>query len=638
MRVLVYTSPGRGHLYPVMDAALALKRRGHFVHVRTLADELSVVAAAGLEARALSPAIEALPIDDWQASNPRESVGRALKTFVDRGALEIPDLREAIADTRPDVLLIDTNCWGAQAVAEASTLPWATWHPYPLPTPSVDAPPFGPGFKPARGALGRLRDRLLRPLLDGPVQKVVPALNTLRRGLGLAPVKALSDVYSRPPLLFHLTAEPFEYPRRDWSANVRLVGPGLWSPPSVGAPFETGKPVVLVTCSTEYQQDGALIEAALAGLGDDPDLQLVCTTGGVDPALFKAPPNVVLRRFVPHAAVLPNACAVVCHGGMGITQRALAAKVPVCVVPWGRDQMEVARRADECRGRRDAVERQAQCGNAEGRRCRGAQAQGGRRADLRGVRGRGRRRADRGAARRAGRACGGSLEPDRLARRRPVWSGGGASALGCAALEMTSLTALALLAAANDVEQPAPSSRFRAAVTLSGGLAHNDNDFLFGTGGATSGSLELGIMVLRFLRLELDGGATWIAGTCDGCGVWQRGAVRLMAGGDGVLPLSFGELFAGIAAGFGQSSASDQTYFCVHCVPSEQHWQWGPAVRVRLGIDLFRFKPLVIGLVAAYSLVQAMAQQPTNFPTGFPPQVIMSLHFGELAVRLGVVF
>lgn len=29
---------------------------------------------------------------------------------------------------------------------------------------------------------------------------------------------------------------------------------------------------------------------------------------------------------------------------MGITQHALAADVPVCVVPWGRDQLEVARR------------------------------------------------------------------------------------------------------------------------------------------------------------------------------------------------------------------------------------------------------------------------------------------------------
>jgi UDP:flavonoid glycosyltransferase YjiC (YdhE family) len=36
----------------------------------------------------------------------------------------------------------------------------------------------------------------------------------------------------------------------------------------------------------------------------------------------------------------------VTHGGMGATQKALAPGVPVCVVPFGRDQPEVARRVE----------------------------------------------------------------------------------------------------------------------------------------------------------------------------------------------------------------------------------------------------------------------------------------------------
>jgi UDP:flavonoid glycosyltransferase YjiC (YdhE family) len=39
-------------------------------------------------------------------------------------------------------------------------------------------------------------------------------------------------------------------------------------------------------------------------------------------------------------------CAVT-HGGMGATQKALARGVPVCAVPYGRDQFEVARRVEE---------------------------------------------------------------------------------------------------------------------------------------------------------------------------------------------------------------------------------------------------------------------------------------------------
>jgi UDP:flavonoid glycosyltransferase YjiC (YdhE family) len=41
---------------------------------------------------------------------------------------------------------------------------------------------------------------------------------------------------------------------------------------------------------------------------------------------------------------LDRAVCAITHGGMGATQKALARGVPVCVVPFGRDQFEVARR------------------------------------------------------------------------------------------------------------------------------------------------------------------------------------------------------------------------------------------------------------------------------------------------------
>jgi MGT family glycosyltransferase len=220
-----------------------------------------------------------------------------------------------------------------------------------MPFPSKDAPPFGPGLAPARGVLGRVRDALLRRVILGSMEFIVPALNEVRRTAGARPFARFTELYLAPPLVLHLTAEPFEYPRSDWPENMRRVGPGLWAPPAAQRPpwLDGERPIVLVTCSTEFQNDGALLEAALAAFGADSGVQLVCTTGGVDPASVKAPAGVVVERFVPHALVLPRASAVVCHGGMGITQRALAAGVPPCVVPWGRDQAEVGRRVEVCK-------------------------------------------------------------------------------------------------------------------------------------------------------------------------------------------------------------------------------------------------------------------------------------------------
>ena len=53
-RVLAYTSPARGHLYPLTSILLELQRRGHHVSVRTLAAEVARMRALGFAAEAIS--------------------------------------------------------------------------------------------------------------------------------------------------------------------------------------------------------------------------------------------------------------------------------------------------------------------------------------------------------------------------------------------------------------------------------------------------------------------------------------------------------------------------------------------------------------------------------------------------------
>jgi MGT family glycosyltransferase len=144
-----------------------------------------------------------------------------------------------------------------------------------------------------------------------------------------------------------MTAEPFEYPRSDWPPSVRMVGPGIWDPPAKSPAWleEIELPLVLVTCSTEFQNDGKLAQAALEALAGE-NLSVVMTTASLDPSSCTPPPNAHVERFVPHRAVLERAACAVCHGGMGTTQKALAAGVPVCVVPFGRDQFDVARHVE----------------------------------------------------------------------------------------------------------------------------------------------------------------------------------------------------------------------------------------------------------------------------------------------------
>jgi MGT family glycosyltransferase len=347
-RILVYTSPSRGHLFPMMALVLELKARGHDVHVRTLAADVDLVRAQGVAAEAVDPRIAAVPSDDWSTGNPRAALKLAVRMFTERARFDGPDLRAAIDAVRPDAVVVDTNSWGAMTEAEAWGGPWASFFPYPMPLDSVDAPPFGPGLPPARGVLGRTRDRLLRPLVIGTLEKIMlPGMNALRAGRSLAPLRDVNDLFGAPPLTLWTTAEPFEYHRRDLPGNVLMVGPLEWEPP-VAAPAwldAVDRPLVLVTTSTDYQADTALVRTALEALAGS-DVHVVATLPSDDPATLEVPANAHVESFVPHSLVLDRAVCAITHGGMGGTQKALARGVPVVAVPFGRDQAEVARRVE----------------------------------------------------------------------------------------------------------------------------------------------------------------------------------------------------------------------------------------------------------------------------------------------------
>lgn len=348
MRLLTYTSPARGHLYPAVPIVSEMRRRGHQTFLCTLASEVRTVTALGIQTQSVSPRVEAIELDDYRGRSQPDRGRRALATFLARAEPEAPDMQAAIDRHRPDALLIDVNCWGACAVAEASGLPWVVYSPYLLMLPSREAPPFGLGLAPRDGLLGRARDTVLGALAEAVANRtVLSGLNRLFQAHGLQPLRAVGDLTSRPDRLLALTVEGFEYPRSDWPANIRFVGPINWTPPEqpLGWLAEIDDPLVLVTCSTELQRDARLMEVALEAL-PSAGMAVVGTSAANDPSAFDVPPGSRVERFVGHDQVLARAACVVCHGGMGITQKALAAGVPVVVVPFGRDQLETARRVE----------------------------------------------------------------------------------------------------------------------------------------------------------------------------------------------------------------------------------------------------------------------------------------------------
>ena len=223
--VLAYTSPALGHLFPMTPLLLELRSRGHRVHVRTLAGQVDRMESLGLEASAMDARVEAIEHTDYQAGSARAALAGAVATFAARGEYDGPDLDRAIDELRPDVLIVDINSWGALVAAEASGLPFVTFSPYTPPIRSEGTPPFGPGFKPLPGLLGRVRDGLLRPLVMGAAEKIMkPRIAALREAKGLPPVGSADEFFRRAPLMVVTTAEPFEYHHADWGDDILMIG------------------------------------------------------------------------------------------------------------------------------------------------------------------------------------------------------------------------------------------------------------------------------------------------------------------------------------------------------------------------------------------------------------------------------
>lgn len=347
--ILAYGSPALGHLYPMAALLVELTARGHQVHLRTMSGEVANMRDVGVQTEAVDPRIEAIVGEDWLAHNALGVLKRSIDVLCRRAVFEVADFRRAIAEVAPDAVIVDANCWGAISAADVAGLPWTVFSPFTPYLRSRSAPPFGPGLRPLPGLVGRIRDASMRPfvryLFDRPM---LPRINAIRAGLGAPPIRSVDELMRRSPLLLAVGGEPFEYPHPDWGDAVQFIGACVFeqtAPPAPDWLDAVDRPIVLVSTSSIAQADAKLGHIALRALADEP-VHVVATFPAGVPAGLPQTSNATVCQFLQHGPVLDRAVCVVTHGGMGTTVKALNRGVPVCVVPFARDQAEVARRVE----------------------------------------------------------------------------------------------------------------------------------------------------------------------------------------------------------------------------------------------------------------------------------------------------
>jgi hypothetical protein len=92
-RYLAYTSPARGHLYPIVPMLSELRTRGHEVSLRTLASEVRALNEIGIATVPIDKSIEAIKHSDWRARTPVGGIKRGRATFSERAPLDLADLQ-----------------------------------------------------------------------------------------------------------------------------------------------------------------------------------------------------------------------------------------------------------------------------------------------------------------------------------------------------------------------------------------------------------------------------------------------------------------------------------------------------------------------------------------------------------------
>jgi len=324
MRILMTSNRGAGHIGPLVPFAQAFLSAGDAVLVAAPAGARDDVVRAGLPFHPLPdpPEHERAPIFASLPELSHEEQGRRVMREVFAGIdarSSLPGVLRAVADYRPDVILREPTEYAGLLAAERLGVRHGRIGIMAHATETWGVPIVAP-------VLDRHRKRLgLRPDPHGARIHASPYLTVFP--------EALEDPDDRAP----------EHGLRFREPAVRVPLPDWWDGDDRRLVY-----VSYGSVTPTLPQFPELFRATVDSLGELPARVLFTVGVEVDlEPLWPVAPNVHVERWVPQAAVMPYAAAMLGHGGAGSTRMALAAGVPSVIVPGFADQPRNAERVVE---------------------------------------------------------------------------------------------------------------------------------------------------------------------------------------------------------------------------------------------------------------------------------------------------
>jgi len=356
MRVVISTFGSFGDIHPYMAIAMELQRRGHAPVIATMEIYREKMEGAGLEFAPVRPNI---PQPKEQDPELIEKImePKTGPRFLMEGVV-FPAVRDSYADLLKvvegaDLLLTHSAAPAGPLVGRKTGMPWISTVLAPFSFISAYDPPVPPFWQWTR------RLSVLGPEVMGFLLNLSKSLYKAKAVTGFRDELGLPDVGNpmfegqhSPARVLALFSEVFAQRQPDWPQQTEITGFCFYDghheavvPAELIRFLDSGAPPIVFTLGSSavwvardffresIEAARSIGRRAVLVIGDERNLPR------------SLPQGVIAVDYVPYQSLLPRACAVVHHGGVGTTSQALLAGVPTLIVPFAFDQSDNAEHA-----------------------------------------------------------------------------------------------------------------------------------------------------------------------------------------------------------------------------------------------------------------------------------------------------
>jgi rhamnosyltransferase subunit B len=356
MRIILNTFGSFGDIHPYMAIAMELQRRGHSPVIATMEIYREKVEGAGLQFAPVRPNVP----------QPKEQDAELIEKIMEPKTgprflteeLVFPAVRESYEDLMTivagaDVLVTHPAAPAGPLVGRKTGITWISTVLAPFSFISAYDPPVPPYWQWTRklNVLGPTVMRFLLGLSKSTYK--AKAVTEFRDELGLADNgNPMFEGQHSPARVLALFSRVFAQPQPDWPRQTEVTGFCFYDghhetqvPDELSRFLDNGAPPIVFTLGSSavwvardffresIEAARRLGRRAILLIGDERNMP------------GSLPEGIIAVDYAPYQSLLPRACAVVHHGGVGTTSQGLLAGVPTLIVPFAFDQSDNAEHA-----------------------------------------------------------------------------------------------------------------------------------------------------------------------------------------------------------------------------------------------------------------------------------------------------